>query len=263
MLGGHPYPGAPNPQRGLDIARATLAGGHVAAQMLHPSTAPFERVYRKLPLGGMFSSTTSPSRPFEVSLGAFRVPPNMVLAIFNVGGGIYQPSGVAAGDVVPAASQSLSTAMGYSITIDGQTPANLEYQLQPSPVVLTATPGYPGGEGLTNTVVTPYGTLTVPFEEANQGQFAQAFADSYAGAAGPGISTQPQREERFGAPDIPFTLYADPGQLVEAKAIIFRPLTIPVAFIQYKIQGLLMPVNPLREILNSVKYAQSNEEAIR
>ena len=256
-------PGGIDPRRGLDGTRVTLAGGNTAAQMLHPSTMPFERLYRKLPLSGMFSSNTTPSNPFSVTLGAYRVPSNMQLAIFNVSGNIFVPNGVVVGDVQPIAPQSLATTLGYAITIDGATPGNVQFQLEPSPILPTAAPGFPGGTGLTNPVQTPYGTLQVPFDQANEDQFSQSHSDNFGNAGGPGNATQPQRTDHYGAPNVPFTLYADAGQLVSVRAIIWRPIAVPIAFIEYSVQGLLFAQNPLREVLNSVKYSQSNAENIR
>jgi len=250
-------------QRGFDGTRVMAAGGNTAAQLLHPTTAPFERLWRKLPSPGMFDPSVSPANPYSITLGAYRVPDNEMLAIFDLSGGVYRCSGNVPGDTEPVAPRALSSLMGFSLTIDGRTQGNIQYQLEPGPINVQSNPAFSGGVGLNYNVQTLYGTLSAPFQQANIGEFQQAASDSYANASGPGTSTQPQRDGRYGARDIPFTLYADAGQTVAVKAIVWRPMPVPIAFLEYTIQGLLIPQNSLKEILNAWKYPQRNGESIR
>lgn len=250
-------------QRGFDGNRVMVAGGNTTAQLLHPTTMPFERLYRKLPSPGMFDPDVSPSNPFSVNLGAFRVPDNEMLAIFDLSGGVYQFNGNVPGDTEPVSPRSLSSLMGFSLSIDGRTQGNIQFQLEPGPINVQSNPAFPGGVGLSYPVQTIYGPIQTPFQQANIGDFTQAAADSFANASGPGTSTQPQREGRYGAKDIPFTLYAESGQTVAIRAVIWRPIPLPIAFLEYSIQGLLIPQNTLKEILNASKYPQRNRESIR
>lgn len=258
-----PRPGTPDAQQGRDCVRTVPAGGEVTQKILHEATAPFEQFYRKYPAQGMFRPDLTQDNPFSFEMGAYRVPESQWLFIFDIRADVYRPSGVAAGDTVPVVPRALSNFLGFSLTVNGKTQGNLDFNLEPSPVNLTGSLAYPGGTGVNQIIQTPYGPQVVPTQLSNLAQFQQAAAGRFATASGQGTALQPQRPDRYGARNLPFTLYAKSNETVSVKCVVWRPLPVPVAFFEYSVSGLLIPSNVAYEIMNSAKYPQSNSESIR
>jgi hypothetical protein len=213
-----------------------LAGGALSSLMVNPHVVPFEQLYRRLPEEGMFLDSVSPETPFAFELGAFRVPPNFVLMLFDLRPDIYRFSGVDAGDTVPVEARRFSSIMGFQISVDQQQPGNLLYQLDPIPIQrfpqAFATPGAGGSE------LPP--ALAAAIGQGNS-RFNIAAASSSASAAGAGMSLLPQRPTRYGPLSVPFTLYVRSNQTVQIRCVIFQPIPSPIAFIEYDIAGMLMP----------------------
>lgn len=253
----------PRPDGHRGVERVSIAGGLANQLMLHPSTIPFDRLWRRTPSPGMTSGALSPEKPFWCELGAYKVPDNMMLLIFDTRPDVYRPSGVAVGDAFPVISRSLSNVLGFTLTVDARVQGNIEFQLQPAPVVMSSQQAYPGGTGFNQAVQTVYGTVQQPSQFINSTQLALAQAGAFAGAAGSGLATQPQCPDRYGARDLPFTLYAESGQTVQSRCVVWQPLPIPIAFIEYRCSGLLIPQNIAKQMLEAVKYPQDNPEQIR
>jgi hypothetical protein len=232
---------------GCDAAqRVQLAGGELNTLLVHPEILPFEKLYRRLPEEGMFLPGVSPETPFVFELGAFRVPDTFELLMFDLRPDIFRFNGVDPGDTVPVEARRFSSIMGFEITIDQRHVGNVEFQLDPIPIQSTPqafTPEQGIGEFA--------GLLPAS-------AFNIAAANSFANAAGAGLSLNPQRPHRYGALSIPFTLYARSGQTVQIRCVIFRPIPSPIAFIEYDIGGLLLPdewVTSMTECMKPMTHA--------
>ena len=247
------YPGV-GTSLGCNAQRVQMAGGALASLMVNPEITPFEQLYRRLPEEGMFLDSVGPESPFSFELGAFRVPSNFSLLLFDLRPDIYRFSGVDAGDTVPVEARRFSSIMGFQITIDQHQPGNLLFQLDPVPI-----------QTFTQAFTTPQPALgEIPPEIAAALGFAQgsrfdiAAASSFGNAAGTGDSLMPQRPHRYGPMSAPFTLYVRSGQTVQIRCVIFNPIPSPIAFIEYDIAGFLMPeiwLNSLTECMKPLTNA--------
>lgn len=227
----------------FDATRVVQAGGDLASQILTNSTVAFEELYRALPEEGMFDPSVSRSNPFAFTLGAYTVPDNMALLVFNLRPDVYRFSGIDPGDYVPVEPRRFGSIMGFDLTIAGAHQGQVNFQIEPVPIQRTSEQAFQSN------------SKTAPV--ANAGDFARARAGSLAVGQGSSQVLLPQRPTRFGAPDpIPFTLFALPGQSVEAKCVIFRPMPTPIAFIEFDITGVLVPQDFLT-IQHAVKYPQA------
>lgn len=226
---------------GCDASRVTLAGGALNTLMVDPMVVPFEQLYRRLPEEGMFSPSVNPSAPFAFDLGAFHVQGNMNLLLFDLRPDIYRFSGIDPGDFVPVEARRFGSIMGYELTIDGAHPGNIRFEVDPLAIPVQSAAFIPpaqsiGGDGV-----------------AQQIQFDAAASNSFANAAGAGLSLMPQRPTRYGAESVPFTVYVRSGQTVRIRCVIFRPIPSPIAFIEYDIAGMLLPeqyVNALNRCMS-------------
>lgn len=245
-------PGMPGVQTtgDFDAQRFVEAGGNLTSQILHPSIFPFEQLYRRLPEEGMFAPNVSPSNPFVFELGAFTVPAKQTLLLFDLRPDIYRFSGVDAGDYVPVEARRFSSIMGFDLTVDQKRTGEVAFQIDPIAIQTETQQAFGDNNRL--------------HPQANSGQFAIGVANSFASAAGAGTALLPQRPERYGALDIPFTIVAQAGQTVQARCVIFRPLPTPIAFIEYDLAGVLVPQYWFANIAEAIVPPQrSGQETIR
>lgn len=238
------------PEREFDAARVVSAGGDLVSQIAPETLPPFEELYRREPEEGMYSPLVSPSRPFVFELGAFTVPERMTLMIFNIRPDVYRFSGVNSGDFMPIEARRLGSIMGFELTINQAHPGNINFQINPVPIQNSSQQAFQS-----NNVNSP----------ANGTQFAVGRASQNANSQGTSTMILPQRPERFGAPaPIPFTLYVKAGQTVQARCNIFRPVPLPLAFIEFDMTGLLVPDNFASNMQTVSKAPQNKgDESLR
>lgn len=234
----------------FDVQRFVEAGGNLTSQTLHPAIIPFEQLYRRLPEEGMFSPTVAPGNPFTFELGAFQVPEKMALLIYDLRPDIYRFSGVDPGDYMPIEERRFGSIMGFDLTIDQQRKGEVAFELDPVPIQRQSQQAFPNQNR-----VQP---------GANTSQQAVSAFSSFANPAGAGNALLPQRPTRFGALNIPFTLWAITGQTVQVRCVIFRPVPAPIAFIEFDLAGVLVPqywMDNLKEIIKPPQRAA--QESIR
>jgi hypothetical protein len=208
--------------RTFNAGRQQLAGGALVSLIQHPAILSFERLYRRLPEEGMFDASVAPNNPFTFELGAFRVPTQFTLLIFDIRPDVYRFSGLDPGDYVPVETRRFSSVMGFSLNVDQRLPGNVEFQLDPAPIQVT-------NEAFT------------PLSQPTNATFNLAKSNTFANASGTALGTLPQRPTRFGALNVPFTLIAKSNQTVQARAVVFKPIPSPIAFIEFDIAGVLIP----------------------
>lgn len=245
-------PGEPGAvtRRHFDVSRIIEAGGNLTSQMLHPSIIPFEQLYRRLPEEGMYNPLVNPQNPFTFELGAFQVPPRMSLLIFDLRPDVYRFSGVDPGDFVPLEERRFGSLMGFDLTIDQNRKGEVSFELDPVAIQRTSQQAFPNQN------------LHQP--SANASQQAVAAANSFASSSGAGTALLPQRPTRFGALNIPFTLYARSGQTVQVRCVIFRPIPAPIAFVEYDLAGVLVPEMWATNMAEAIKPPQNEaDEGIR
>jgi hypothetical protein len=240
-----PGPGALRPppepdtltRTACDAERVMLAGGDMWSLTLHPLVVPFEQLYRRLPEEGMFDPSVSPSRPFAFELGAFRCPERMVLAIYDLRPDIYRFSGIDPGDFVPVEARRFSSILGFQVLVDAKNNGNVLFELDPVAIQTTSLQAF----------------APPPGQRQPQASFNIAAANSFANVAGAGLSLMPQRPRGYGPEGMPFTLFARPGEVVQVRCVIFRPIPSPIAFIEYDIGGFLFPEKWIDTVLRCIE----------
>lgn len=250
--------------------RVVQAGGQAAADLLHPAFLPFEALFRKFPAEGVYTAT--PQSNFVLELGAFNVPQQMVFALTNYRFDLYRFSGAVAGDWVPVEERRLSGCIGYDVTTSAARNANLTFQLQPTPPIPAQQAYAPqrtagviaaGAEFNANMPPQIGNPLFPPSGGpvgASVNDFANARATQIAAPGSGALSTLPQRHERYGALDLPFTLFVRERQFVQFRAIVFRPVPIPLAFFEVDVTGFLIPANVADSLLAGLAPAAPQGE---
>jgi len=252
-------PGEPGVQTSLEChyTRVGLAGGLLQSLLVDRTIVPWEQLYRRLPEDSMFSPNTNPSNPFAFELGAFRVPDNETLILTNLRPDIYRFSGIDPGDYVPVEPRRFSASLGFQIVVDNVAQGQVQFQLDP--LAITATqeqfvnipaPGTPVAPNSFAEAVLNLNGSQVPPPPA---VFNAAQSNSFANAGGAGTSLMPQRPHRYGPLSLPFSLYAMGGQTVQVRCVVFRPLTSPIAFIEYDVAGIKVPQPRFTEMMKCAK----------
>lgn len=241
--------------------RVVLAGGELASLIVHPEIVTFERMYRRLPEGGMFDATVSPNRPFQFELGAFKVPDLYTLILFDMRPDIYRLSGLDPGDAVPVESRRFSNIMGFSINVDQHQQGNVDFQLDPVAIQTTAQQAFtPQAQMGPGSASAGFASLNADFVVVGPGaqpppaaSFNIAQANSFAAAGNVGTALLPQRPTRYGPLNVPFTFIARSNSVVQLNCLIFRRLPSPVAFFEYDIAGMLVPELWIDQIIECSK----------
>lgn len=217
--------GAGAPGVGPEPALVHEPGGDMQRQMLHPSFLVFERLFRALPDEGMFSPLLNSDKPFQFTIGTYTVPKSQALWFSDYRNGLLLLDGVNPGDFREAEDGRFSGVLGYDVSVNGRRFADIQYQLDPVPIQ-NDQPQFAAQPGTAR---------------ATQAQFNRAAAQSFAAAAGTGLSTLPQRRAVQG-PDNnnPWTWILKHGDRISIKCIIFRPILSPIAAIFSRIAGHLL-----------------------
>lgn len=218
-----------------DGERMMLVGAGLATTLLHPSVVPFERLWRRLPEQGIHSNV-SPSRPFILELGSFHVPKDRALLIYDLRPDVYRFSGLDPNDWVPV-ERSRFQQITYDVAVNGNLrPGNKSYEIQPIPRQFQS-----------NEFISDLPTnLQRPFPQT---VFNQARFNQFGSAAGAGMNLLPQRPFRYGAPNAPFTLLLNQNDTFTARAVFWRPVMTPLAFIEFDFAGFEVPKNMAVKIL--------------
>lgn len=246
--------------------RVVVAGGFTTQLLAHPSFVPLEFVFRDLPNEAVFSASSEQNFSFE--LGAIAVPSTMVLALCDFSFAVHRLQGMAAGDTIPLEPERLSTIMGYDLVVDEYRKGNLRFELDPVPIsdepeaytppltagtIAAGTGANPGGTGavnITDTLPTiPQFAASSPPQLPTENAFNQANFVRSASPSGSGLSTLPQRRGRYGARDLPFTIFVQSNQRVSFRVVIFKPIPIPLAFFEVSAAGFFFPANVMADIL--------------
>ncbi len=225
------------------IDRVMLAGGQLVSYLTPDSIVPFESVFRRLPIDGIF--TAAPGRPCQFEMGTVQVPRSMGLVVLDTRFAIYRPSGAAAGDFVELENNRLSTQVGWDILSNVQRQGNYRYELNPLPPAATSTPAYQGQQNL--------GVIQgVQPAIASDDAFAAARAQQVQLSSGGALSMMPQRHHRQGLLQVPapWVLHSDETFIMSCS--VFRAIQIPIAFFEAEIFGFMLPDSQLIDMQKAI-----------
>ncbi len=212
--------------------RVQLAGGALNNVLSdEAATTPFEQLFRRLPEEGIHNPLNSPTRPFIFECGAFQVPPQQMLILFDLRPDIYRFQGVDPNDALPVEARRFGTAVGWEITIDKNHPGNTRFELEP--VQRQDGLEYALGKDAINN----------PGAVPTAAAFVQQRRNRFGATSGAGLSLMPQRPFRFGPSSLPLTLTVRENQVFAIRAVVFKPIASPIACFEFDMAGLLVGAN--------------------
>ena len=223
--------------------RVQFAGSWLLQLANHPTTTPFERVYRKLPQDGIFAAT--PERPNVIELGAFTVPVSMVLLVLDWRFDIYRPNGAIVGDVVPIEERRLALQIGWDVVFSAKRTANIEYEITPAPPTIGSLQAYKSNP---NAGIIP-DNFGIAIPPASQVEFDRIRFLQTQEPSGVGASMLPQRHRLDVQPQMPFTYILEANQTIQLISIAFQPVPLPLAFFEGEFSGLLLGANAFKEFI--------------
>lgn len=201
--------------------RTQLAGGWLTQLALHSSLQPIEVQYRKRPTSGLFTAT--PEKPYTITMGAYTVPPQMVLFLLDWRFDIYRPDGAIAGNVIPVSDRSFATAIGWNVTFSDKAPGVNSFDITPS-LPVPGNPDQAPQQGVAS----------------SNAAFARMRALNTQMPGGAGQSMLPQRHRRDIQVSMPFTYLVQPQQTVLMRMIAINSVSIPLSFFEAEFSGLLV-----------------------
>jgi len=220
-----------------------LTGGQLTSYLTPDSIVPFEAVFRRLPIDGIFTAT--PGKPCQFEMGTVQVPISMGLVILDTRFAIYRPSGAAAGDFVELEDNRLSTQVGWDILSNVQRQGNYRYELNPLPPASTSTPAYQGQPNL--------GVIQgVQPGFASDDAFDAARAQQVQLSSGGGLSMMPQRHHRQGLLHVPAPWVLHSSEEFIMNCSVFRAIQIPIAFFESEVFGFMIPDTNLIDMQKSI-----------
>ncbi len=222
--------------------RVVLAAGQLGSYLIPESLVPFEAVFRRLPLDGIFDAT--PSSPCVFEMGYVHVPETMGFVVLDTRFAIYRPSGTVAGEFVELEDNRLSTQVGWDITANANRQGNYRYELNPLPPALKTSPAYQSQPNLGIWSSSPPGT-------ASEDEFAAARA-SQVQAPTSGLSLLPQRHTRQGLLHVPAPWILHSSEDFIMSCSVFRAIPIPIAFFESSVFGFLIPDQHLYAMQRSI-----------
>jgi hypothetical protein len=232
--------------------RQVTAGGFVSEMLLHETFVPFQYLYRRLPVEGMY--VANPQRLMTIEAGAFTVPQNMALAVAEYGFQPYRFDGF--GEPVPLEAGRLPLSLGYDVNINQYRMSNLQNELLPTPPATrqAAFDGNPTAasvedSGLVSSVLaTVYGASTGPL--AGTTPTSPSFVDG--NPAGSALLPQTSRGIQ-GPSRFPFTFTVEANQAVQLRITAFGRVSLPLAFIESTVKGYLMPSTVMHQMMEVLK----------
>jgi len=210
--------------------RVPMGALHDVAQ--HPTFKSFERFFRRQGDAKMFNKDISRSKPFSFNIGGFNCPDSsaIMLTAYTLNAGRF--SGIGASETRPLEHERMGTSWGFDLTVNGARERDCTFELDPLPI--TVTPQQYTGVG-----------RTPQFYEVTA---AQQFGNT----SSAGLSLLPFSNTRFGSPDGPWTLWVLPKQSVAIGCSIFRPLSIPIAYVEASVSGFIMPATLMQKFIKQI-----------
>lgn len=221
-----PQPRRPLPVKDIELLRTQQPGGELMGYVQSRQITWWERTFRKLPPPGIASAT--PSKPVNFTLGAYRLNQGQVLVVVDYAFDIYTFSGISPTDFVPVDPGQLSTQVMWDIRVDTARPGqNMQHQVIPSQQTQTQQ-----GFAPNNPQVAP-----------EQWQFDAVRASEQQGPSGGALAGMPQRRYRPGLVKVANQYEVRSGSTVAAECIVINAVSIPIAFFEVSMMGILMAQN--------------------
>lgn len=222
----------------VGAVRTVTPFGAYYDQIRSQDVTPWGEMYRASANNSWLNPAISADKPILFTIGTYTVPSGFVLLLTEYEFSLYTVGPLGTG-AQPAPDGIMSTSLGFDLRLNGARPQrNIANQLIPSPVDVAASEFYVPANPSTRTPAANY---------------ANAEARRAAAATGAGTAILPNTKERFGPRRGPFTVYAMQGDTVTGDAILLKPVSEPIAFMQLKLTGQLLDIMTWQSIQKSVR----------
>lgn len=264
-----------NPGANFDCnaTRTIPAGGALAGLLLHPSVIPFQQIFRVNPPTGIFSA--SKSRPVIMTIGAFVVPAQMMLALAEYRFRPYRFDGLLPGDAVPLEDRRLSLEIGNTVPISASSQrGNISAQIIPGTLPRPQDTTFAGMNAGAAVGGQPLFGELATFEGEPPNIYTTGEATDARGVAPPVAYVQPVNPKQFvlsaqgdalipssndptqGSERLPFTYYVPERTPVSLQVTVFAPIRTPIAFFEGVLMGVLADTRALEAFLEQVRPCQ-------
>lgn len=210
-------------------AQVILPGGTLAGVAQSPEVQVFEQLWSCEPNEAWFSPERSPTNPTQIEIGSYTVAKNEILLVTDYSFEAYHPSTIVAHGSEPLGEKQLRGQIAYGFYIKSKVPGVTQFQVEPVASTFERTQFKKPG------VVTA-------------GDFALKRATTYGAATG-GTTLIPPRMWRHGDRNTPAVFPVRDGEQVVMKAVIYRPIGVPLSLIEGRIMGYLGPASVLDKML--------------
>lgn len=197
--------------------------GAVYGLVQHPMFAAYERQFRKEPDANFY---TPQQGGFKFEVGGLRAPKQHALLLTGYKIEAARLSGVTPGDTQLVEPGRLSTVWGFDLRVAGIRDRNCQYELEPVPIQ--------AGQQATE-------TIPATGRVGKDSKYVRDRAAQYAVPGGAGRSLLPFRAARYGSPQGPFTIILREGAALDMACIIFKPIPIPLAYVEFTVSGYEIP----------------------
>lgn len=222
------------------VSKVVELAGPLADYGRCPELEHYEQVFRVLPNDSWFSVDRAPNNPTQFEIGAFTSDKGRMIFIFDYSVRPFTFSGVTTTDYTPLDEGELGGAFGYSIQLGGRPPGVVRYRIDAvSSTINRAKFGF-NKQGLSKVArVTP-------------ADFERVRAESFGAATGFGGNIHPQAPGRFGARNVPFMLPLTDDLAFSITGVIFRQISIPLAFIEARVSGYITDAQSGKKLLEEL-----------
>jgi len=219
-----------------EAIRAVPPAGNLFPMIRNPQYTPFERMYRVQANNSWFDPAIDPRRPVIFEIGGFLVPESLHLLVTEYKFEIFRVAGLGV-DTRPLEPEALSTYMAFDLTINGNDRGqhDCKFQLDPVPAPVVPTQFVPPASAISK---------RTPANRTNE----VAASRSFNAPGGAGTSALPNRPDRMGPTNGPFTIYVYQNQAFSGSANIMQALPIPIAYVQLSIRGLLVDMTTVASL---------------
>jgi hypothetical protein len=218
----------------------------IAQVAINPQLQPLEQLWSCEPNDSWYDAARSPSNYTRFEIGNYQVPNGQALLLLDFDFQPFAPTGHGPYESAPVAEGHLTGSLGFALEINGSTPGQVRYELEPTP------------SNFQQRRFRPQPSVQIPLTERVQADYQRTLATSYA-AATFGTNLLPVRRGRSGAPSCPWSVVALEGESVTMTGMIYRPIPYPLSMIRGRIMGYTGSLKLVKQLLSELaQTAQTN-----
>lgn len=223
-----------------------MVGSAIEKVALNPQLQPLEQLWSVEPNDSWYDNIRSPANYTRVEIGNYLVPTGQAFLLLDFDFCPFGPTGHGAFESAPIAEGHLTGSLGYALEINGTTPGQMHFELEPTP------------SNFQQRRFRPQPNVQIPLTERVAADYQRTLATSYA-AATFGTNLLPVRSGRTGARHVPWSALAVEGNNISLTALIYRPIPFPLTMIRGRIMGYTGSFKLIKQLLSELaQTAQTN-----